>query len=53
MHSYTGMSSKMRAQTCWREERREEKAKRLLGNTPSRFELADVHPPKISLNEYF
>ena len=52
-HSYAGMSSKMRAQTRWREEWSEEKAKRLLGNTPSGFELADVHPPKISPNEYF
>jgi hypothetical protein len=52
-HSYTGMSSKMRAQTRWREEWSEEKVKRLIGNTPSGFELADVHPPKISPNEYF
>ena len=32
-HSYAGMSSKMRAQTRWREEWSEEKARRLISNT--------------------
>ena len=52
-HSYAGMSSKMRAQTRWRKEWREDKAKRLIGNTPSTFELADVQPPRISPNDFF
>jgi ribonuclease HI len=52
-HSYAGMSSKMRAQTRWRKEWSEDKAKRLIGNTPSAFELADVQPPRISPNDFF
>ena len=52
-HSYSGMSSKMRAQKCWRKEWSEDKVRRLISNKPSAFELADVQPPRISPNDFF
>ena len=52
-HSYAGMSAKMRAQTHWRKEWSEDKAKRLISNIPSAFEPADVQPPRISPNDFF
>jgi len=43
--SYLKMVCKMRAQTMWSIEWHQDRAKLLLVNTPSSFELADVKPP--------
>ena len=51
--SHAKMACKMRAQTMWSLDWHRDKMKRLLSNTPSGFELADVNPPKISPNDTF
>jgi len=43
--SYSKMACKLRAQTMWSLEWHQDKMKRLLSNSPSGFELADVNPP--------